>query len=115
MVPVDGGAPLPRRMTVRGGEPPCALHRPAAFEIECSLCQRDIRLLTPTCGSSHYRCRNLYPGNSAPMSTKTLRALLDGDYTQWKRVMHNCAVSELVIEPEPALLSFNVTEHLEGI
>jgi broad specificity phosphatase PhoE len=44
-----------------------------------------------------------------------LAAILDGDYSQWKRVMHNCAVSELVIEPEPALLSFNVTEHLEGI
>jgi broad specificity phosphatase PhoE len=44
-----------------------------------------------------------------------LAALLDGDYSQWKRVMHNCAVSELVIEPAPALLSFNVTEHLEGV
>lgn len=44
-----------------------------------------------------------------------LAALLDGDYSQWKRVMHNCAVSELVIQPAPALLSFNVTEHLEGI
>ena len=44
-----------------------------------------------------------------------LAALLDGDYSQWKRVMHNCAVSELVIEPEPALLSFNQIEHLQGI
>jgi broad specificity phosphatase PhoE len=44
-----------------------------------------------------------------------LAALLDGDYSQWKRVMHNCAVSELVIEPAPALLSFNLIEHLEGI
>ena len=44
-----------------------------------------------------------------------LAALLDGDYSQWKRVMHNCAVSELVIEPAPALLSFDVTEHLDGI
>ena len=44
-----------------------------------------------------------------------LAALLDGDYSQWKRVMNNCAVSELVIEPAPALLSFNVTEHLDGI
>jgi len=44
-----------------------------------------------------------------------LAALLDGDYSQWKRVMHNCAVSELVIDPEPALLSFNLCEHLEGI
>jgi probable phosphoglycerate mutase len=44
-----------------------------------------------------------------------LAALLDGDYTQWKRVMHNCAVSELVVEPSPALLSFNLIEHLEGL
>jgi broad specificity phosphatase PhoE len=44
-----------------------------------------------------------------------LAALLDGDYSQWKRVMHNCAVSELVFEPEPALLSFNLIEHLDGI
>jgi probable phosphoglycerate mutase len=44
-----------------------------------------------------------------------LAAILDGDYTQWKRVMQNCAVSELVLEPEPALLSFNLIEHLDGI
>ncbi len=44
-----------------------------------------------------------------------LAALLDGDYSQWKRVMHNCAVSELVIDPSPSLLSFNQIEHLEGI
>jgi broad specificity phosphatase PhoE len=44
-----------------------------------------------------------------------LAAFLDGDYSQWKRVMHNCAVSELVLEPEPALLSFNLVGHLEGI
>jgi broad specificity phosphatase PhoE len=44
-----------------------------------------------------------------------LAALLDGDYSQWKRVMHNCAVSELVIDPSPELLSFNQIAHLEGI
>jgi broad specificity phosphatase PhoE len=44
-----------------------------------------------------------------------LAALLDGDYSQWKRVMHNCAVSELVIDPSPELISFNQIEHLEGI
>jgi broad specificity phosphatase PhoE len=44
-----------------------------------------------------------------------LAALLDGDYTQWKRVMSNCAVSELIVEPAPALLSFNQTEHLTGV
>ena len=44
-----------------------------------------------------------------------LAELLYGDYTRWKRVVDNCAVSELVMDPEPALLSFNHTDHLEGI
>lgn len=44
-----------------------------------------------------------------------LGSLLDGDYTSWRRVMDNGAVSELVIDPEPSLLSFNLVEHLEGI
>jgi broad specificity phosphatase PhoE len=44
-----------------------------------------------------------------------LGAILDGDFTNWKRVMDNCAVTELALEPAPELLSFNVTEHLEGI
>ncbi len=47
--------------------------------------------------------------------TLALGDLLDGDIRQWRRVMKNCAVSELVIEPEPALLSFNHTDHLDGI
>jgi hypothetical protein len=29
--------------------------------------------------------------------------------------MSNCAVSELVFEPAPQLLSFNETDHLEGL
>jgi 2,3-bisphosphoglycerate-dependent phosphoglycerate mutase len=44
-----------------------------------------------------------------------LGALLDGDYTEWRRVMANCAVSDLALEPQPALLSFNLTEHLDGV
>jgi broad specificity phosphatase PhoE len=44
-----------------------------------------------------------------------LGALLDGDYGQWRRVMDNCAVTELVIEPAPALLSFNHTGHLGDV
>ena len=44
-----------------------------------------------------------------------LGAFLDGDYSRWHRVMENCALSELVLEPEPELLSFNRTEHLEGL
>lgn len=37
--------------------------------------------------------------------------LLDGDYAQWDRMMNNCAISELALEPA-ALLSFNATAHL---
>ena len=29
--------------------------------------------------------------------------ILDNDYSQWQRVMDNCAVSELVFEPAPEL------------
>jgi probable phosphoglycerate mutase len=43
-----------------------------------------------------------------------LGALLDGSHGQWRRVMSNCAVSELVVEPKPELLSFNHTDHLDG-
>jgi probable phosphoglycerate mutase len=43
-----------------------------------------------------------------------LAAILDGDYTRW-RVMANCAVSELVLDPAPELLSFNQTGHLDGL
>jgi len=38
--------------------------------------------------------------------------LLDNDYGSWGRMMKNCAVSELVLEPRSELLSFNLTEHL---
>lgn len=41
--------------------------------------------------------------------------LTEGSYQRWTRVMGNCAVSELVLEPRPAFLSFNATEHLEGL
>lgn len=44
-----------------------------------------------------------------------LAELLDGDYREWRRVMDNCAVSELVVDPPPELLSFNVTDHLDGV
>jgi broad specificity phosphatase PhoE len=42
-------------------------------------------------------------------------ALLHGHYSHWHPVMENCAVSELVLEPRPALLSFNYTDHLAGV
>jgi broad specificity phosphatase PhoE len=44
-----------------------------------------------------------------------LGTLLDGSYGDWRRVMDNCAVSELAIDPAPELLSFNHTGHLAGL
>lgn len=38
--------------------------------------------------------------------------LLDGDYAQWKRMMKNCAITELAFAPTPRLLSFNQIDHL---
>jgi broad specificity phosphatase PhoE len=42
-------------------------------------------------------------------------ALIDNDLTRWRRVMDNCALSELVLHPKPALLEFNLTAHLDGL
>jgi broad specificity phosphatase PhoE len=44
-----------------------------------------------------------------------LAHLVDGHYTRWRAVMDNCAVSELVLDPSPELLSFNHTSHLSGV
>lgn len=38
--------------------------------------------------------------------------LLDGELCVFRRVMDNCAVAELVLEPAPALRRFNEVEHL---
>ncbi len=42
-----------------------------------------------------------------------LGELIDGDYSNWRRVMDNAAVSELAFAPEPNLLRFNLKDHLE--
>jgi len=47
--------------------------------------------------------------------TVGLGLLLDGDPGTWRRTMDNCAVSELTLTPEPTLLSFNETSHLDGV
>jgi len=44
-----------------------------------------------------------------------LGALLDGSYGSWRRVMDNCAVTELALAEPPELVSFNRKEHLEGV
>lgn len=44
-----------------------------------------------------------------------LATLLDSDARDWQEYHKaNCALSELVLEPAPALLSFNQTDHLDG-
>lgn len=47
--------------------------------------------------------------------TLGLGLLLDRDPSTWRRVMDNAAVTELEVEPEPRLLRFNETHHLEGL
>jgi len=47
--------------------------------------------------------------------TLAFAEILAGTYTSWDRVMSNCGVSELVLEPVPALISFDRTEHLEDL
>ena len=44
-----------------------------------------------------------------------LGELVDGAYWKWDRVVDNCSLSELVLEPTPTLLRFNDTDHLDGV
>jgi len=67
------------------------------------------------------RIADAHPGERVVVVTHggalsmAMGAILDGHYQQWHAVMANCAISELVFEPEPALLSFNQIEHLENL
>ena len=47
--------------------------------------------------------------------TLGLGLLLDEAPGTWRRVMDNCAVTELALAPGPTLLSFNDTRHLDGV
>jgi broad specificity phosphatase PhoE len=67
------------------------------------------------------RIAHAHPGERVVVVTHggalamALGAILDGDPAQWRRVMRNCAVSELVLAPEPELLSFDRDDHLAGL
>jgi probable phosphoglycerate mutase len=65
-------------------------------------------------GASHAGERVLVIVHGGALSM-ALAHLLEGDYTRWERVMDNCALSELVLEPQPSLLTFNETRHLAGV
>lgn len=47
--------------------------------------------------------------------TLALGWLIDRELSAWRRVMHNCAVSDLSFDPTPSLLAWNETVHLEGL
>jgi len=44
-----------------------------------------------------------------------MSAVLRGRMGEWYEPMQNCAVSELVLRPEPELRRFNVVDHLDGV
>lgn len=84
------GGESPRRVAERYTE---ALHRIAA---------------------RHRGARVIVVGHGGAFSM-ALAALVDGDYTRWRRAMHNCAFSELCFGVEVSLVSFDRKEHLEGL
>lgn len=47
--------------------------------------------------------------------TLALGLLLDGDPSTWRRVMDNCAVTQLCLSEDPELLDFNRVSHLEDL
>jgi len=44
-----------------------------------------------------------------------MSALLRGRVGEWYDPMRNCAITELVLLPEPALVRFDVADHLDGL
>ena len=44
-----------------------------------------------------------------------LGLLIDREVSAWRRVMQNCAVSDLMFDPEPSLVCFNEVTHLEDL
>jgi probable phosphoglycerate mutase len=44
-----------------------------------------------------------------------LGLLIDREVSAWRRVMHNCAVSDLMFDPEPSLVCFDEVAHLEDL
>jgi broad specificity phosphatase PhoE len=64
--------------------------------------------------SAHGEARVVVVAHGGALSM-AFAELIDGDYTQWKRVMDNCAVSELRLHPTPSLPRFNHIDHLRDL
>jgi probable phosphoglycerate mutase len=63
--------------------------------------------------SSHADARVVVVSHGGALSL-AFGLLLDDDYSRWRRVMDNCAVTELRLEPLE-LLRFNDTSHLDAL
>ncbi|MCP4039289.1 MAG: histidine phosphatase family protein [bacterium] len=63
---------------------------------------------------SHPGERVIVVGHGGALSM-AFAELTQGAYQDWGRVMDNCGVSDLRLDPRPVLERFNFTEHLEGI
>ena len=93
----------------------CALAGCVALML-CLRCQSVGWLVPPLSriAASHGEQRVVVVAHGGALSM-AFAELLDGDYTRWKRVMDNCAVSELVLHPTPALPCFNQVDHLRDV
>jgi probable phosphoglycerate mutase len=88
-------------------------HAPGGGESPRQVAQRYAAALRRI-AASHPRETAIVVGHGGAL-TLGLALLVDGDVTSWRRVMENCATSDLVLEPRPELLSFNHTEHLRDL
>jgi broad specificity phosphatase PhoE len=79
------------------------------------------REVATRCAASLRRIADLHRGERVVVVshggalTLGLGLLLDGDPSAWRRMMDNCGISELALEPAPSLLSFNRTDHLDEL
>ncbi len=67
-----------------------------------------------TIASRHEGERVIVVGHGGALSM-VFAELTEGTYTAWGKVMENCALSDLRLEPTPTLERFDFTDHLEGI
>jgi probable phosphoglycerate mutase len=91
-------------------DPDC---RPGGGESPRQVAGRCARALARI-AASHPRERVIVVSHGGVL-TLGLGLLLDGDPATWRRVMDNCAISELTIAPAPSLLDFNRVDHLDGV
>jgi 2,3-bisphosphoglycerate-dependent phosphoglycerate mutase len=88
-------------------------HTPPGAESPRQVAERFVGALRRI-AAAHPGERTVVVGHGGAL-TLALGLLLDRNPSTWRRVMRNCAVSDLLIDPEPRLLCFNEVVHLEGV